>query len=35
MMLMDLQWQGLEYRMINNVVPAVKSWLIIGQRLKL
>lgn len=24
MMLMDLQWQGLEYRMINNVVPAVK-----------
>ncbi len=23
-MLMDLQWQGLEYRMINNVVPAVK-----------
>ncbi|MBJ8503589.1 transglycosylase SLT domain-containing protein [Acinetobacter seifertii] len=24
MMLMDLQWQGLEYRMINNIVPAVK-----------
>ncbi|MFH3667029.1 transglycosylase SLT domain-containing protein [Acinetobacter baumannii] len=24
MMLMDLQWQGLEYRMINNVVPALK-----------
>ncbi len=24
MMLMDLQWQGLEYRMINNVVPAIK-----------
>lgn len=24
MMLMDIQWQGLEYRMINNVVPAVK-----------
>lgn len=24
MMLMDLQWQGLEYRMVNKVVPAVK-----------